>query len=145
MKGLERNRFVPAINWSSRVDSLFAVDIPFAATLLLGGPGETPETIAETMDLVNSPRAPRYLIVSIGIALWTNHQRIVKEARTDDQLADESGFFEETSCLSPELTEGFLQEFVNSLQAQDNCVRYYINKASCDEVVEMVPWESYGP
>jgi radical SAM superfamily enzyme YgiQ (UPF0313 family) len=125
------------------MDNLDAAGIPFAATLLLGGPGETPETIAEAMELVNSPPAPSYLIVSIGIALWTNHQRIVQDARRDGQLGDDDEFFEGAFYLSPELPREFLQDFVESLEEQDNVVRYYINKASHDQAVELMPWSRY--
>jgi len=124
-------------------NNLAAEGIPFAATLLLGGPGETPETIAEAMDLVNSPPAPRYITVSIGISLWTNHQRVVEDARRDGQLGDDGEFFAGAFYLSPQLPRDFMQEFVESLQEQDNVVRYFINKASCDEEVEMIPWERY--
>jgi radical SAM superfamily enzyme YgiQ (UPF0313 family) len=125
------------------MNNLEKVGIPCAATLLLGGPGETPETIAESMELMNSPPAPRYLIVSIGIALWTNHQRIVEDARRDGQLLDDKEFFDGAFYLSPELPQEFLQDFVESLEEQENVIRYYINKASHDEVVEMIPWEKH--
>ena len=95
------------------------------------------------MDLVNSPPAPSYIIVSIGIALWTDHQKIVEDARREGQLGDESEFFEGAFYLSPELPREFMQEFVESLEEQDNVVRYYINKASHDEVVELIPWSRY--
>ncbi|MDY6796308.1 MAG: radical SAM protein [Actinomycetota bacterium] len=125
------------------IDNLDKVGIPFAATLLLGGPGETPETIAGAMDLVNAPPRPRFITVSIGIAMWTNHQRIVDYARKEGQLTGDGEFFEGAFYLSPELPRDFMQEFVEKLDAQENCARYHINKASWDEVITMVPWESY--
>ena len=122
------------------IDNLDRVGLPCAATLLLGGPGETPETVREAMELVNSPPAPRYLVVSIGIAMWTNFQRIVRTARDEGQLGGDEEFFTGAFYLSPGLPRDFMRELVASLRERENCARYFLNKVAHDEAATMVQW-----
>ena len=55
--------------------------IPFGASIMLGAPGETPETVAETLAVLDDYDIPERVWVTIGIYLWTDYQEIVAEAR----------------------------------------------------------------
>jgi radical SAM superfamily enzyme YgiQ (UPF0313 family) len=46
--------------------------IPFGASLMLGAPGETPDTIADTIKVLNDYHIPDGVWVTLGIYLWTD-------------------------------------------------------------------------
>ena len=65
------------------LENLSKSGIPFGLSILLGAPGETPETISETFHLVDRYAEKALSIwVSIGISLWTRHQQVIDIART---------------------------------------------------------------
>jgi radical SAM superfamily enzyme YgiQ (UPF0313 family) len=88
--------------------SLNEADLPFGISLMIGAPGETPETIAETFELIEGFRIPLETWVTIGICLWTPHQEILNEARKDDQLTDERALFRGAYYMSPELPKDYM-------------------------------------
>jgi hypothetical protein len=55
--------------------------VPFGTSLLLGAPGETPDTIAETLSVRSDYDIPLGVWVTVGVYLWTDYQDIVAEAR----------------------------------------------------------------
>ncbi len=100
--------------------SLSKSDIPFGISLMIGAPGETPETIAETFALVDSFQVPFDTWVSIGICLWTHHQGVLADARKDGQLKDDKELFDGAYYMSPELPKDYMIELIESLGAREN-------------------------
>ncbi|MEW6649198.1 MAG: radical SAM protein [Chloroflexota bacterium] len=92
--------------------------IPFGASLLFGAPGETPETIAETLSLLDEYHIPLGVWVTIGVYLWTEYQDIVNEARRDGLPAECESLFDGAVYLSPALSPNFLVELVSHLRAK---------------------------
>jgi radical SAM superfamily enzyme YgiQ (UPF0313 family) len=101
--------------------------IPFGTSLLFGAPGETPETIAETLDVIDSFSILDGFWVSIGLCLWTRHQAVLEDARRAGQLksdADEkhpSELFDGAYYISPELPRDYMVELIGSLRAREDC------------------------
>jgi len=102
------------------LSSLSQSDIPFEISLLLGAPGETPETIAETFALIDSFEMPLETWVSIGICLWTHHQEVLDDARKAGQLKDDGELFDGAYYISPELPKDYVLELIESLGAREN-------------------------
>jgi radical SAM superfamily enzyme YgiQ (UPF0313 family) len=102
-------------------DSLEALSrskIPFGASLMLGAPGETPETIAETMDVLDDYEIPNSVWVTIGVYMWTDYQDIVGEARRAGILKNDKELFSGAIYLSPGLPSSYLQELPEALRAR---------------------------
>jgi radical SAM superfamily enzyme YgiQ (UPF0313 family) len=102
------------------LSSLIKSDIPFGTSLMIGAPGETPETIAETFALIDSFQIPLETWVSIGICLWTHHQNVLDDAREDGQLKDDKELFDGAYYMSPELSKDYMLELIQSLGAREN-------------------------
>ena len=100
--------------------SLSRSGLNFEVSLLFGAPGETPETIAKTLDVVDNFDVPAGVWVTIGICLWTAHQQVLEDARADGQLEDDKILFNGANYLSPHLTNEYLNELVESLNAREN-------------------------
>ena len=92
--------------------------IPFGASLILGAPGETPETIAETLDVLDDYEIPNGVWVTVGVYLWTDYQEIVPEARRTGVLKDDNELFSGAVYLSPDLPRSYLQELPEALRAR---------------------------
>jgi radical SAM superfamily enzyme YgiQ (UPF0313 family) len=101
--------------------------IPFGLSILLGAPGETPETISETFNLVDQYPMAQGIWVNIGIYLWTHHQRVLEVARRDGQLKDDRELFNGAYYISPELPESYMLDLIESLQSR-NKVTVQVNK-----------------
>jgi radical SAM superfamily enzyme YgiQ (UPF0313 family) len=97
------------------IEALSHAGIPFGASLLLGGPGETPDTIAETMDLMSAYTFPLGVWVTIGMYMWTELQDITGEARQSGYLSPGQSLFDGPVYLSPHLSRTDLDELVNYL------------------------------
>ncbi|NDJ76414.1 MAG: radical SAM protein [Chloroflexi bacterium] len=111
------------------LDALYASDLPFGVSLMLGAPGETPDTIAETFDVIDSyPLPPSGVWVTVGINLWSEHQQILNDARQAGQLTDDRQLFEGVDYLSPALPEAYVRDLVNELAARDGYT-VQVNKA----------------
>jgi len=95
--------------------------IPFGISLMFGAPGESPETIAETFDLIDRFPVPDGIWVSIGICLWTRHQAVLEEARRAGQLTHEKELFDGAYYVSPELPRNYMIELIGSLRAREDC------------------------
>lgn len=100
------------------LEALGRSKIPFGASLMFGAPGETPETIAETLRVLSDYDVPLGVWVTLGIYLWTDYQDVVAEARQTGYLRNEQALFTGTVYLSPGLTTPYLQELVASLRAK---------------------------
>jgi radical SAM superfamily enzyme YgiQ (UPF0313 family) len=107
-------------------DALSCLDrsgIPFGVSLMLGAPGETPETIAETFEVIDSFPLPEWVFVTIGLNLWTHHQQVLEDARRDGQLTDDRDLFSEVNYISPELPLSYMLDLIDSLKERE---RYHI-------------------
>jgi len=101
--------------------------IPFGVSLMLGAPGETPETVAETFAVIDSFPARQWTWVTIGLNLWTHHQQVLDDARRDGQLKDDRELFNEVNYISPELPKAYMLDLIDSLKERENC-HFQVNK-----------------
>jgi radical SAM superfamily enzyme YgiQ (UPF0313 family) len=93
--------------------------IPFGLSILLGAPGETPETISETFDVIDQFPMVQGVWVGIGLFLWTHHQKVLDQARSDGQLTDDKELFDGAYYISPELPKIYMLDLVESLQNKE--------------------------
>ncbi len=100
------------------LEALSRSHIPFCASLMLGAPGETPETIAETLSVLDDYEIPNGVWVTIGVYLWTDYQDIVTEARRTGYLKDNKELFTGAVYYSPGLPGSYLHELPEMLQAR---------------------------
>jgi hypothetical protein len=92
--------------------------IPYGASLLFGAPGETPETIAETLAVMKEHAFPLGVWVTIGVYLWTELQDVVKEALQSGHLTGSQSLFDGPVYLSPSLSMAYLKDLVSELRSQ---------------------------
>ena len=85
---------------------------------MLGAPGETPETITETLDVLDDYEIPNGVWVTIGVYLWTDYQDIVPEARRTGFLKDDSELFSGAVYLSPGLPRSYLEDLLPALRSR---------------------------
>jgi radical SAM superfamily enzyme YgiQ (UPF0313 family) len=110
LKGMNRGYKVNDVR--ETLDCFGRSEIPYGISLMFGCPGETPETIAETLEVIDSfPLPPKGVKVTIGICLWTEHQAVVEDARQARQLVDDADLFEGAYYLSPDLPESYVQVY----------------------------------
>lgn len=100
------------------LEALSRSKIPFGASLMFGALGETPETIAETISLLNDYTIPNGVWVTLGVYLWTDYQDIVAEARQAGLLRDDKELFSGAVYLSPDLPKPYLEELLVTLRAR---------------------------
>jgi radical SAM superfamily enzyme YgiQ (UPF0313 family) len=103
------------------LENLMKAGIPFGASLMIGAPGETPETIQETFALLDRFTIPLGTWVTIGICLWTPRQEVLADARYDGQLRDEAGsgiLFDGANYLSPELPRSYMEDLIETLRSK---------------------------
>jgi radical SAM superfamily enzyme YgiQ (UPF0313 family) len=103
------------------MDNLSNSEIPFGLSIMLGAPGETPETISETFRIVDSYPMIQSIWVNIGLFLWTHHQKILDAARRDGQLKNSRELFDGAYYISPELPKDYMISFIESLKTRKNC------------------------
>jgi radical SAM superfamily enzyme YgiQ (UPF0313 family) len=117
LKSMHRGYSVAQVRES--LSCLTRADIPFGVYLLLGAPGETPETIAETLSIIDSFSVPR-VSVTIGINLWTHHQPIVEQLRSTGQFPEDENLFDEIHYISPELPKSYMIDLIHNLNERKN-------------------------
>jgi hypothetical protein len=100
------------------LDAMSRSRIPFGASLMLGTPGETPETIAETLAVLNDYEIPNGVWVTLGVYLWTDYQDIVAEARRTGLLKGDKALFSGGVYLSPGLPRSYLRDLPDALRAR---------------------------
>ena len=104
-------------------------DMPYGISLMFGCPGETPETIAETLEVIDSfPIPPNGVWVTIGICLWTERQKVVEDARQAGQLFNDTELFEGAYYMSPDLPETYMLELIGALSSRKGFT-VQVNKA----------------
>ena len=100
------------------LECLGQANIPFGASLMIGAPGETPETIAESLALLDNYAIPLRTWVTVGICLWTHRQQILEEARRDGQFRNDEELFEGANYMSPELPKDYMIGLIKTLKTQ---------------------------
>jgi radical SAM superfamily enzyme YgiQ (UPF0313 family) len=103
--------------------NLDKVGLPFSITLMFGGPGETPETVSETLGLLDGLPKARLAYITIGFYL-EHHQSMLEDARRDGQLKDDGDLFKGAYYMSPHLSKEYLEDLAGSLAARDD---WYVN------------------
>ncbi len=99
------------------LEALSRSNIPFGASLMLGAPGETPETITETLRLLADYAIPDGVWVTVGVYLWTDLQEIVAEMRSQGTLLDQD-LFSGKVYLSPGLSRSYLEDLLTELRSR---------------------------
>ena len=87
---------------------------------MLGAPGETPETISETISVLEKYEIPNSVWVTIGVYLWTEYQDIVAKARQAGLLKDDKDLFSGAVYISPGLPKTYLRELPELLRSKGN-------------------------
>ncbi|MFX1500492.1 MAG: B12-binding domain-containing radical SAM protein [Promethearchaeota archaeon] len=100
--------------------------IPFGISILIGNPGETPNTISETFNIIEKYPLINDIWVSIGLYLWTHHQELLDIAIKDGQHQDDAELFNGEYYISPELDKEFMKEFIESLSNREN-LKFQVN------------------
>jgi radical SAM superfamily enzyme YgiQ (UPF0313 family) len=131
LKQMQRGCTVEQINQA--LASLSRSDIPFSVSLLVGAPGETPETIAETLAVIDEFEVTQGVWVTIGICLWTSRQKVLEDARADGQLDDDKALFSGANYMSPDLPKDYMVELVKSLKTKEN-YDVQVNKLYTDNI-----------
>jgi radical SAM superfamily enzyme YgiQ (UPF0313 family) len=116
LKNMKRGYMVQQVRDS--MEALSHSKIPFSASLMFGAPGETPETIGETLDVLDDYEIPNGVWVTIGVYLWTDYQDIVQEARQTGVLKDDKELFNGAVYLSDGLPRSYLQELPEMLRTR---------------------------
>jgi hypothetical protein len=106
-------------------------DIPFGVSLMFGAPGETPETISESLDLIDQYQVPAGIWVTIGLCLWTSYQQVLKDAHADGQLENDKALFSGANYVSPKLPKDYMIDLVESLRMKENYT-VQVNKLYAD-------------
>lgn len=100
------------------LESLSRSSLPFSASLMLGAPGETPETIAETLEVMKDYTLPLGVWVTVGVYLWTDYQDIAVDLRRTGVMREEQSMFSGVVYLSPALNEPYLDDLLVTLRAK---------------------------
>lgn len=124
---LKMNRGFKMKDIREALDNLSNSDIPFGLSILIGAPGETPETISETFGIVDSYPLVKSMWVSVGLYLWTHHQKVLDIARHEGQLKNDRELFNGAYYISPELPKEYMKDFCESLKSRKNC-NFQVNK-----------------
>jgi radical SAM superfamily enzyme YgiQ (UPF0313 family) len=118
LRQMQRGYTVEDVNQA--LESLSQSGIPYSVSLMFGAPGETPETIAETLSVIGNYDVTQGIWVTIGICLWTPHQQVLEAARADGQLDDHRGLFSGATYVSPQLPRNFMVELLETLRLKKN-------------------------
>ncbi len=118
---LNMNRHYTTDDIREALDNLSETDIPVGLSLMIGGPGETPDTISETFNVIDSYPKIQNIWINIGLNLWTDHQSLLSDARKDGQLKDERQLFDGAYYISSELPEDYMNNLIESLKKRKNC------------------------
>lgn len=89
----------------------------YGASLMLGAPGETPETIRETLRVLDDYAIPNGVWVTIGIYMWTDLQPFVAEMRGRGELEGRDLFAGQVYG-SPALSRPFLDDLLVELRSK---------------------------
>jgi radical SAM superfamily enzyme YgiQ (UPF0313 family) len=118
LKSMKRGYTVQQVRES--LEALNQSKIPFTASLMLGAPGENPDTIAETLSVMDEYQIPNGVWVTVGVYMWTDFQDIVAEARRTGKLKDDQELFSGSVYLSPGLPKSYLHDLPEMLHTRQN-------------------------
>ena len=110
------NRGYTVADIRTSLDNLHQTDMPVGLSIIFGAPGETPETIAETLAVVDAYPWVQSIWVNIGLFLWTHHQKIVEDARKEGQLKDNKALFDGGYYISPQLPKAYMIDLIDALK-----------------------------
>ena len=99
---------------------LAKANIKSGVSIMFGAPGETPGTIKETLEVIDEYSQYLDVFVTIGLNVWTHHQRVYEDARKDGQIKDVNELFSEAHYISPDLPEEYMKELIESLHEREN-------------------------
>ena len=131
LRGMRRGYTAADVEQS--LTNLEKAGIPFGASLMIGAPGETPETVAESLALIDSFSIPLGTWVTIGICLWTPRQQVLADARRAGQLINDRELFEGVNYMSPDLPKEYMIGLTETLRSK-NGYTVQVNK----------PYAEYG-
>ena len=95
-------------------------DLPFAHYLLLGGPGESDDTLSETFDLMDRCE-PTAVIVMCGIRIYPGME-IERQARDEGLLAPGESLLEPKFYLSPAVRSSLLERVADEAARRPNWI-----------------------
>lgn len=90
--------------------------IPYSASLMIGAPGETPETVAESLGLLDRYSIPLGMWVTVGICLWTHRQEVLAEAYRSGQIHSDAELFTGANYMSPQLPKETMIDLIKALR-----------------------------
>lgn len=100
------------------LEALGRSSIPFSASLMIGAPGESPQTIAETLSVLDDYEIPGGVWITIGVYLWTDYQDLVVEALKTSALKSREELFSGAVYISPDLPSSYLLELPEMLRSR---------------------------
>ncbi len=118
LKSMRRGYTVEQVRNS--VESLSRSSLRFSASLMFGCPGESPQTIAETLSVMDDYEIPLGTWVTIGVYLWTEYQDLVIETLKSGYMESKADLFRGAIYLSPELPKAYLRELPDLLNSRPN-------------------------
>jgi radical SAM superfamily enzyme YgiQ (UPF0313 family) len=98
-------------------------EIPFACFILFGGPGETLDTVEETIDFLKD--RPQRIFLRAGIRIYKGTE-LERQARREGVLREKHDMLSPTFYLSKELGEGFQERLDRYCEGRENW--FSINK-----------------
>jgi len=118
--------------------------LPFAHYLLLGGPGETEQTLRETFDLMDRCE-PTAVIVMCGIRIYPG-TAIERQAREEGLLAPGEGLLEPKFYLSPAVRSTLLARVAEEAKRCSNWVVPGLEIHHSPRLTKWLRWRGYkGP
>ena len=85
---------------------------------MIGAPGETPDTVTESLALLDNYSIPLGTWVTIGICLWTHLQQVLDDAYRSGQFKDDKELFEGVNYMSPELPRDYMIGLIKTLKTK---------------------------
>ena len=70
--------------------------------------------------MIDEFHIPQGVWVTIGICLWTSHQKVLEDARAEGQLDDDKALFKSANYVSPELPKDYMMALVETLKMKEN-------------------------
>ena len=115
LRNMKRGYTVRQIRES--LEALSRSGLPFGASILIGAPGETPETIQETLQVLAEYDIPNGVWVTVGIYLWTDLQDITVDLREKGMLTG-TDLFSGKVYLSAHLSKSYLEQLWFDLKSR---------------------------
>ena len=95
-------------------------DMPFCHSVLFGGPGETMETVQQTLDTINE-MSPTAAIAMLGIRIFSR-TRLAATARKEGIISPDEDFLKPVFYLSPAIENKILPYIKNFARSHTNWI-----------------------